>query len=594
VFNHAARVTTPLIKRAAQWQDASWEEALGVIAEKLRDVLQKEGPAAVGGLISPRATNEEIFLFQRFLREVVGTNHIDSTGRLCLEPYRAAMQEITGSDGLPVRLDAIAASDCIVIAGGDLDTDNHLIAANAVRTALWQNGARLIVLHPFKGRLAREADCWFPLLPGEEGIWVRGMIHHLLERHLEGPEAAQKIRGFAELKEAAKGFTLDRTAQEIGCTPELLQEAARHLAQARHPVFLGSPPLGQGPNGVDQIKALANLALLCNAFAAGGGLHCVHFVGPQSNMAGAEEMGASPFVLPGNLPPAEKGLSAVEQFQAAAAGRLKAMFVIGEDPFLTLPQGIVTQGVAQLELLAVQDLFLSETAHHAHVFLPALPWTTQNGTFTSYEGRVQRLRQAAAISTSDKSRQLGEVLTALAALLGKEFSALSPAAVFSEITQRHPLYAGLSFEPTTPQWRGAGQEAPMDKAAFSTFGAEPAKRQEGYPFALSLEGIFESHLIGETQEQRAQGLAQVSRSYLAINAEEAQAIGLVDTGRCRIITPWGETAAPVKTFPEQRRGSLVYVLSFSDPAASQLLGPELDPRSLAPAYAGIPARVEKA
>ena len=223
-------------------------------------------------------------------------------------------------------------------------------------------------------------------------------------------------------------------------------------------------------------------------------------------MVGAVEMGASPVVLPGNLPVAEQGLSAVEQFQAAAAGRLKAMLVIGEDPFLTLPQGIVTAGVAGLELLAVQDLFFSEIAHHAHVFLPALPWSAQAGTFTNCEGRVQRLRQAMAISPADKTRQLGEVLAALAALLGKEFSARSPAEVFAEICRHNPLYTGLSFEPTTPQWRGDGREAAMDKggkAAFGTFSAERAKRKEGYPFALSLEGIFESHLIGS--QQRAAG-----------------------------------------------------------------------------------------
>jgi predicted molibdopterin-dependent oxidoreductase YjgC len=591
VFNNSQRITFPMIKRAAQWQDASWEDALGVIAEKMAAVLHKDGPEAVGGLISPRATNEEVFLFQRFMREVVGTRNIDSTGRLCLESYYQAVQQITGSAGLTPRLDALAASDCIVVVGGDLDAGNHVIAANLVRKALWQKGARLIVLHPLRGRLAQEADCWFPLLPGAEGIWARGMIHHLVEHHHEAPATAQKIKGFAELKEAAGEFTLDRTAKEIGCAPELLQEAAQYLAQAKRPAVICSPPLGQGPNGMDQIKAMANLALLCGVLTeSGGGFHAV---GPQSNAVGTVDMGASPRMLPGYRPVAEKGLSAVEQFQAAAAGRLKAMLVIGEDPLLTLPQEIVAAGVKGLELLAIQDLFFSEIAHQAHVFLPALSWAEQTGTFTNCEGRVQRLRPVLAVPPADKARRLADVLSALAALLGKEFSAPPPAEVFAEIAQQNPLYTGLSFEPTTPQWRGNGRAVLADKAAFSTFSAERAKLDKEYPFALSLEGIFESHLIGSTQEQRAQGLAHCSRSYLAINAEEAQGIGLVANGRARIITPWGETVALIKTFPEQRQGSLVYVLSFYDTAASQLLGPELNPLSLVPAYAGIPARVEK-
>ena len=589
-IHHPHRVTAPMIKGAGSWKRVPWSEALAHVAAMINKVILESGPDAIGGLISPRSTNEEVFLFQRFMREVVGTHSIDSTGRLCLDPYRQALRAVVGRDYLPPTLDALVQSDCIVVAGGDLDANNNIIAANRVREALWRTGARLIVLHPWRGRLAKEADCWFPLLPGDEPRWALGMIHLLLEHHHEALAAAQKIKGFPELKETTREFTLERTAKEIGCAPDLLTEAAKLLAQAKRPAFVCSPPLGQVHAGVDQITALANLALLCGALT-GSGSGGFHWVGPQSNMVGTIEMGASPLVLPGYQPADTKGLSVVEMMQAAATGRLKALFIVGEDPLITLPRRLVEKGLASLELLVLQDMFLSETAERAHVFLPSLSFAESEGTFTSCEGRVQRLRRA--LQPPADLRWSGEVWADIASFMDKEFPLTSPAAVFAEITQHNPLYTGMSFEPTTPQWRGDGREVPLDKAAFTAFSAGRGEHDKEYPFALSLEGIFENHLIGSAQQQRAKGLAHCSQSYLAINAEEAQTIGLVANGRARLITPWGETVSLIKTSPEIRRDALIYVLSFYDTAASQLLGPEFNPQTMDPAYAGIPARVEK-
>jgi predicted molibdopterin-dependent oxidoreductase YjgC len=583
------RVTAPMVKEDGSWRQVPWSEALAHVAAVINKIVLENGPEAIGGLISPRATNEEAYLFQRFMREVVGTPNIDGTGRLCLEPYCQALKNIIGTDYLPPTLDAFVQSDCIVVAGGDLDADNHLIAANRVREALWQTGARLIVLHPRKGRLAEEADCWFPLLPGQEATWALGMIHLVMKkRGLGAPEA--KIKGFKELAEAAQGYTPAVVAKQIGCSPGLLEEAAALLAQARRPAFIGSPPLGQVLEGVDQITALADLALLCGALI-GSGAGGFHWVGPQSNMVGTVEMGGSPLALPGYQPAAQRGLSIVEMMEAASAGRLKALFIVGEDPLITLPRRLVEQGLAALELLVLQDMFLSETAAGAHVFLPSLSFAESEGTFTNCEGRVQRLRRA--LPPPPDLRWGGEVWADIASFMDKEHPLTSPAGGFTEITQQNPLYAGLSFEPKQPQRRGHGRETAAAEATFVAFSAGSGKLDKEYPFALSLEGIFESHLIGSRQEPRAKGLAAISSSYLAINAEEAETIGLVANGRARLITPWGETVVQIKIAPEIKRAALVYMLSLYEAAASQLLGPAINSQTLVPAYAGIPARVEK-
>jgi predicted molibdopterin-dependent oxidoreductase YjgC len=588
-LHYPERVTAPMIKEAGQWKEVPWDEALSYVAAMINKVVLGSGPEAAGGLISPRCTNEEAYLFQRFMREVVGTNNIDSTGRLCLEPYRLAIQEVLGRDYLTSTLDDIVHSDCIVVAGGDLDTSNHIIAANRVREALWQTGARLIVLHPRRGRLAEEADCWFALRPGDEAIWALGLIHLLLKKKEALGPAADKITGFKELKEAARQFTPAAVAKEIGVSQDLLKEAAQWLAQANRPAFVCSPPLGQGMQGVDQIKALANLALLCGVFDEGGGLH---FVGPQSNMVGAVEMGAVPALLPGYGPAATKGLSAVEMFQAAAKGRLKALFIVGENPLVTLPAALVEEGTKALELLVVQDMFLSETAEKAHVFLPALSFAEVDGTVTNCEGRVQRVRRA--LEPPADLRWGGEVLSDVASYMGKEMPVASPAEVFGEIAGANPLYKGMIFEPSDAQWRAGGGGELLEKAAFKAVKAEREAGEKDYPFSLSIEGLFESHLIGSGHQKRAQGLAQVSRSYLEINAEEAKRIGVGDGDRVRVITPWGEVVVGVRGSEEMRKDALCLSLSFYDVDCAQLVGPQLDPRSLVPAYGGIPAKVEKA
>ena len=588
-LHHPERVTAPMVKEDGRWREVPWNEALSYVAAMINKIVLASGPEGVGGLISPRSTNEEIYLFQRFMREVVGTNNIDSTGRLCLEPYRLAIQEIVGKDYLSSTLDNIVHSDCIVVTGGDLDANNHLIAANRVRKALWQSGARLIVLHPRRGKLAEEADCWFDLRPGDEAIWAQGMIHLLLkQKEALGPEA-EKITGFKELKEATQKFTPAFVAKEIGVSQDLLKEAANHLAKSKRPTFVCSPPLGQEPNGVDHIKALANLALLSGVFSDGGGFHVV---GPQSNMVGAVEMGGVPTLLPGYRPADGTGLSAVEQLQAAAEGKLKALFVMGENPLITLPRKLVEEGLNALELLVVQDMFLSETAEKAHVFLPALSFAESDGTMTNCEGRVQRVRRA--LEPPHGLRWTGEVLSDVASFMDQEMPAASPAEVFEEITGTNPLYKEISFDPLAPQWRDGDGVGFLEKAAFRTVKAERQPVEKDYPFILSIEGLFESHLIGSGNQKRAQGLAQVARSYLEMNAAEAKRLGVGDGDRVRVLTPWGEVEVEARGSQEMRKDVLYLSLSFYDVDCARLVGPHLDPRSLVPAYGGIPARVEKA
>ncbi len=589
-LHHPQRITRPMIKGDGKWKEVSWEEALSFVAAMINKVVLSNGPEEVGGLISPRCSNEEAYLFQRFMREVVGTSNIDTTGRLCLEPYRLAIREVLGRDYLSGTLDDIAEGDCIVVAGGDLDGDNHLIVANRVREALWRSGARLILAHPRRVKLAEEADCWFCLHPGDEVVWVNGLLHLLLNKGKGAWGSGEEgVEGLDVLKKATKKFTPEYVEEVTGVSPELLREAADYLAEAKRPAFICSPPLGQQMQGVDQFKGLINLALLCGAFFGGGGLH---FVGPQSNMMGVVEMGAVPSLLPGYRPAETKGLSAGEMFQAASEGRFKVLVIIGENPLITLPKSLVEPGLKALDLLVVQDMFFSETAEEAHVVLPALSFAEMDGTYTNCEGRVQRLRKA--LEPPDGLKWKGEILSDLASFMGKEMKVEFPAGVFEEIKGANPLYKGVEFEPLDTQWRGDEGSEMLEKAAFRPVAPTHEKEQDGYPFSLSVGGLFYNYLIGSGPQRRAQGLAKVSTGpYVEMNAEEAAGMGIADGDRIGVATPWGEVEVAARKSPAMKRGVLSLWCSFYEVDASQLVGPQLDPLSLVPAYGRIPARVEK-
>jgi predicted molibdopterin-dependent oxidoreductase YjgC len=253
---------------------------------------------------------------------------------------------------------------------------------------------------------------------------------------------------------------------------------------------------------------------------------------------------------------------------------------------------MVEDGLKKLDVLIVQDMFLSETAEKAHVFLPALSFAEADGTFTNCEGRVQRVRKG--LEPPHDLRWGGEIFADVASFMDKEMPVTSPAGVFDEMVQTNPLYKGMAFESSDPQWRNGDEGELLEKAAFKTIKAERETEKKNYPFALSIEGIFSSHLIGSGHEKRAQGLAQVSRSSLEMNAAEAKKLGIGDGDLVRLVTPSGEAEVAVKSSQEMRKEVLYISLSFYDVDVAQLVGPQLDPRSLVPAYGGIPARVEKA
>jgi predicted molibdopterin-dependent oxidoreductase YjgC len=587
--NHPDRLTVPLIRKNGALQEASWDEALSLVAAMLNRVILNSGPEAVGGLISPRSTNEEAYLFQKFIRRVVGTRNVDSTGRFSLDPFRMALKEITGLDFLSAHLDAVAEADAILVVGGDLDRDNHIIAANKIRQALWTEDAHLVVVHAQKGRLADEADCWLRVRPGDEITVLNGMTHLVLEA---GARAwgtdIDAVEGFEDLKDVVSEYTPERVEASTGVSADLLREAAGYLGTARRPAVVCSPPLGQQPEGVQQMTAVLNLALLSGALTQGSG---VHLVGPQSNMMGVVEMGGTPSLMPGYEPIDGKGLSAMEMFEAAVEGRLKALFCVGENPFVTLPKTLVDEGTKALDLLVVHDMYPSAFTERADVVLPARSFAERNGTYTNCEGKVQRVR--AAVTPQRGLRWLGEILTGVASFMGREMKVPTEAEVFREIVQGNRWYKGMDFE--QPGIRGQnGSEGFTKSAAFRPVATRAQERSDEFPFYLSISGLLYNYLIGSGKEIRGRGLAQVYQApALDIHTEAAHRANLSDGDVVRLTSPWGAVEVAVHCTEDIHPDALVLHLTHYGVDAAQLLGQSIDRVSLVPNYGMIPAKVEK-
>jgi len=539
---------------------------LAAIAANVNKVLLADGPQAVGGILSARLTNEEAYLFGRFMREVVGTSNLDSSARFNLEPYRIALQGGVGRPYLPISLEEIRSCDCLVVVG-DLDRDN-LIAANLVREALTKKGARLIVAYPKKVHLAEEAECFIHFRPGDELLWINGICRALIEKG-----KGKDIEGFEELRKAVERYTPEVVEKRAGIPKEIIEETVQYLMEAEKVGFIFTPFLFQQPQGLDNVKGLLNLALLVGAASEGGG--GFHLVGPQSNMVGVAEMALG-----------DGGLSGVEILEAAAEGRLKVLFLWGEDLLCTFPGSVAEKALSALDFLVVQDVYLTPSAKKAHVVLPALTPAEKEGSYTSCEGRVQAVRKA--LEPPEGLMETGTLLREVASYMGKEWEAKSSEEVFAEIKGKRAPYAHV--DPSEGGFRGSDE--PL-KAVLQPPEATDAQGEKEYPYTLMIEGLFHNHLLGLGGERRDKGLgAIVPGAYLEMNEEDAKELGVETGEKVKVISPWGELAVEVKSSSEVMKGVLTLFVGLYDVDGCALVG-EMDSSSKVPSFAKIPVRVER-
>ena len=460
-INHPDRLKHPLIKEGDHFRQASWDEALNLAAKRFLEIRDQYGPNALAGLASARATNEENYLMQKLVRGVFKTNNIDHQSRLLYDGNLDGLEAAFGSGAMTNSIAEIEQSKVILVTGADTKGKNPVIGA-AIKRAVLHQGAKLIVVDPDKIELTEMASLWLSPKPGTDLVWINGLIHIIIEEGLDDKNYVQeRTEGIEELKASASDFTPSYVARITGIPEDDLFWAARIYASDRAAIYyaLGITRNGQGTNNV---KALANLALLCgNIGVPGAGINPLR---DRSNLQGVCDMGALPDVFPGyqgvsnpeTIAKMENtwgvsglstkpGLHSKEILEKAKNKEIRGLYLLGESLGLSGPGNEeLTQALKDVDFLVVQDLFLTETTKLADVVLPGAAFAEKEGTFTNTERRVQRVRQA--VPPPEEAKPDWWIISEFAIRMGLPMRYENPEAIFEEMRTLTPSYAGITYQ----------------------------------------------------------------------------------------------------------------------------------------------------
>jgi len=617
------RLTKPLIKRNGNFVEISWGEALDTIAKKLKEYKEID-PDSIAVLSSAKCTNEENYLMMKFARAVLGTNNVDHCARLCHASTVVGLVRSFGSGAMTNSITELEDADCILVIGSNTAEQHPLIARYILRAK--EKGAKLIVVDPRAITLTQFADYHLRQKPGTDVAVFNGFMNVILADGLEDKEfIKERTEGFEELKETVKKYTLAHVEKITGIPKDKLAAAARAYAKAEHASIVYSMGITQHTTGVDNVSSSANLAMLTgNVGKPSTGVNPLR---GQNNVQGACDLGALPNVYSGYQSvtdekarakfenawkaklPEKPGLTVVEMMNEAAKGNIKAIYIMGENPMISDPDiNHVREGLEKLEFLAVQDIFLTETAQLADVVLPAASYAEKEGTFTSTERSVQMVRKA--IEPPGESRADWEIICDLAKTMGsKEFEYGSSSEIMDEIASLTPIYGGISYDRLQKgglQWPCPSKEHPgtpyLHKEKFSRgkgkfFGIEfkePAELpDEEYPFILTTGRII-FHFHTGTMTRKTELLnKEVPTGYVEIAPKNAEKLGLANGELVSVQTRRGQIETKALITGRVPEGVIFIPFHFAECAANVLTNPALDPVAKIPEYKVCAARVKK-
>jgi formate dehydrogenase alpha subunit len=607
-IHHPDRLQKPLVKKSGVFVETTWEEALSLVATKLKEVKEKYGAHSIGGISSSRSTNEENYLFQKWMRACIGTNHIDNGARLASGSSLCGMMASMGYGAMTHAMDEITKADLILIAGAD-SYDDNLIFSNKMREALRKNNAKIILADPRKTQWEKWANVWLRPLPGTDIAWINGLIRLLIEKGGFSKEfIGAKTEGFETLRSSVEKFSHEFVKNTTGIFPADLERVANLYLSAKKRAIVFGSGIMQHANGGEVVKALCNLALLTGETEEeGGGIYPML---TQNNTQGAFDMGCLSEFLPGyqriedekaqrNFEevwgreiPEKPGYTYVEMFDKIAEGKMKALYVFGEDPFITLPNlERLKNGLHHLEFLVIQDLFMTHIGSYAHVILPGVSFAEKDGTFTNMERRVQRVRKA--ISPVGDSHPDWKILCDLSTKMGYPMGYQSPAEIMEEIASLAPIYAGISYsnlEKGGIQWSSRNGW----KRRFSPieYKGPPEQPDDKYPLWIISRGFHYHYGIGTTTK-RAMGLAKVfPDSCIEVHPEDAAKAGLGDGSRVKVVSPRAEVEAICKISGTVPKGVAYFATTFFPIFVNNLLISGYDAKSQ-PEYKVFIGRIEK-
>ncbi|WP_126284695.1 formate dehydrogenase subunit alpha [Burkholderia stagnalis] len=624
-FNHAAdRISRPMIRRDGTWHPATWDEALDFTAARLREIVARDGPDAVGVLGSARATNEENYLAQKFARVVLGTHNVDCCARVCHTPSAKALKTMLGVGAATNSFDDIELAKAFLICGAN-PTENHPVVGARIKQAVLK-GAPLVVIDPRRTELAALADVHLAVRPGHNVPLLNALAATLIEEGLvDHAFLAERVAGLEAFAAHVARYSAETVAEACGVSAAAIRAAARLYAGGRPSMCVHGLGLTEHLQGSEGVMALINLALLTgNLGRPGSGINPLR---GQNNVQGAALMGCDPSSLTGAQAiaqagarfeqmwgvtlPSRHGLNLLEMIDAARAGRLKALCVMGYDIYLSLPKADDTAAaLSALDLVVVQDLFLNQTAEaFGTVFLPAASFFEKDGTFMNSDRRVQRIR--AVVAPPGEARPDWWIIQALAARLGKPhgFEFTGPQAIWDEVRALWPDAAGLGYsrlEREDLQWPCPDEHHPGTPvlhqeqfvvgktATLAMIDYVPTieKTDDTYPLLLTT-GRTLHHFNAGTMSYRTSNATLRPSDTLDMAAEDAMRYGVVEGERVCVSSRYGTSTLPVHVSPAVREGQLFATFHRPDLFINRLTSPVRDRLVDTPEYKVVAVRLKK-
>ena len=639
-IRHPQRLTKPMIRRddapksrsaeidpANPWthfREASWEEALDRAAAGLKRVIERDGGSAMSGFGSAKGSNEEAYLFQKLVRTGFGTNNVDHCTRLCHASSVAALMEGISSGAVTAPFMAAEDSDCIIVIGAR-PAQNHPVAATFLKNAA-KRGAKLIVMDPRKQNLGRYADHMLQFKSGQDVALLNAMIHTIIEEGLTDKQYIQaRTDGFEEVAENAKAYAPEAVAERCGIPAETIREVARLYATSEASIIFWGMGVSQSVHGTDNARCLISLAMITGQIGRPGtGLHPLR---GQNNVQGASDAGLIPMVFPdyrsvedeairgeyedfwGTRLDPKRGLTVVEIINAILDDKIKAMYVMGENPAMSDPdQAHARDALAKLEHLVVQDIFLTETAAYADVVLPASAKAEKDGTFTNTNRQVQMARQV--VPPPGEARQDWELIQELAQRLGLGWSYGHVSEVFTEMASVMPSLANFTWERVDREdsvtYPVDGPDQPGNEIIFAEGFPTPTGRarlvpagslgqdeqpDEDFPMILSTGRLLEHWHTG-AMTRRAGVLDDLEPEPLAsLSPLDIRHLGVKPGDSVTVETRRNKITLKVRQDADVPEGMVFIPFCFSEAAANMLTNPQLDPMGKIPGFKACAARV---
>ncbi len=628
-INSPERLKKPMIRRGGKngkLEEVSWEEAIKFAADGLNKVKQQYGAESIGGFCSSRATNEDNYVFHRFVRTVLATNNIDHCARLCHMASAVALEMSVGSSAPSTSTPDIRMADAFIIVGSNT-TETHPVISSAVMKAKYEDGAKIVVVDPRRIEMVDHADVWLRPKIGTNVAVLNGIANVIIA---EGLANEAFITARAEEFDLFKATVAKYTPEVVESISEVpadrIRDAARAYGRAKRGMLLWGMGITQHLTGVQGALALSNLMLLTGHVGRpGAGFIPIR---GQNNVQGTSDMQGQHNALPGyhsiknpadrakfekawNAPlPTNEGLTVVEMENEAAEGKIKALYIIGENPMGSSPDvNHVEKGLRNLKFMVVQEMFLNETAALADVVFPACSFAEKDGTFTNTERRVQLLQPA--IPPVGESKPDWQIICEVAAAMGMPFTYDSSAKVMEEIASLVPSYGGIRHERLKDgglQWPCFDIDHPGTRFLYADrFPTANGKGKfwaveyenlgeesdDKFPLVLSTGRLLEHYHTG-TMSRRNIGLdAMKPEGEVEVHPIDAKRFKIAHGEKVKLVSHHGEIEVKVKVTERSPEGTVFYPFHFAEANANRLTGSTFDKMSKTPAYKRSAARLEK-